>query len=280
MDTCKITEQLIKDYQKALNDQEKGRLTQEKYVRDLQNFRRFLGDSELIKAQVIRFKEKLLSQYAVNSVNSMLSAVNHFFEYAGWHHLKVKQVKQQHQVYCREEKELTKEEYYRLIQAAQENSNQRLGLLMQAICSTGIRISELHYITVEAVKDRAAMVGCKGKIRKVFLPKKLTVILLQYAKKNHILRGPVFVTKQGKPLNRSNIWREMKKICRKAGVEQSKVFPHNLRHLFAKIYYSMEKDIAKLADLLGHSNINTTRIYIMTSGTEHRKQIDRLALVI
>lgn len=210
----------------------------------------------------------------------MLAALNSFFEFAGWYDCKVKQLKLQRQVYCSEEKELTKEEYYRLIQAAKTAKKDRLGLIIQTICSTGIRISELNFITVESIQSGIAYVDCKGKSRQIFLPHKLKLLLLQYTRKNHIQQGPVFVTRGGKPIDRSNVWREMKSLCRMAKVKEIKVFPHNLRHLFARTYYKMEKDISKLADLLGHSSVNTTRIYIISSGAEHKKQIERMHLIL
>lgn len=275
-----ITSDMLDSYRNQLKDEEKSELTVEKYMRDLRKFQNFLSGRLVTKELVIQFKEELIETYAISSVNSMLAAINNFFSFMGWYYLRVKQIKTQRQVYCPEEKELTKQEYYRLIRAAKEQNKERIGLIIQTICSTGIRISELSCITVQAIRSGIAMVDCKGKYRQVLLPKKLKVLLLGYIKRSGIKRGIVFVTKHGNPLNRSNIWREMKELCGQANVKEQKVFPHNLRHLFARTYYKMEKDIAKLADLLGHSSINTTRIYIVTSGVEHKQQIERLRLVI
>lgn len=274
-----ITEGMLQNYRAYLLEEEKSVLTVEKYMRDLKKFQVFLSEKEIQKDLVIEYKKELLQSYAVSSVNSMLAALNRFFQFAGWYQFKVRQLRQQRQVYCPEEKELTKNEYFRLLDIAKKTGNERLELIMQTICSTGIRISELSCITVKAAKDGAASASCKGKQRQILLPGKLRKLLLRYSRKNHIKSGLIFVTKQGKPMDRSNIWREMKKLCREASVADKKVFPHNLRHLFAKTYYSMEKDIAKLADLLGHSSINTTRIYIVSSGAEHRQQIERLRLI-
>ena len=209
----------------------------------------------------------------------MLSSLNSFFVFLERHDCRVKTLKIQKQIFAPLERELTRAEYERLLSTAQTLHKQRLYLLMQTVCSTGIRISELHFITVSALYRETAEIRCKGKIRQVFLPKKLCRILLRYAKEQNIRSGPVFVTRGGKPLDRSNVWSEMKKLCEHAGVSKEKVFPHNLRHLFARTYYAQQKDIVRLADVLGHSNINTTRIYTMETGEEHRKQLEKLGLL-
>lgn len=260
--------------------EEKAQSTIDKYIRDLKMFYLYLSDRPISKEIVVAYKEELKQQYATSSINSMLASLNHYFDFAGLYDCKVKQIKQQRRVYCPEEKELSKEEYYRLIKAAQDLQKDRLSLIIQTICSTGIRISELECITVRAAQSGVAEVNCKGKSRQIFIPHKLKMMLLSYIKKQHIRQGPVFITKQGNPINRSNVWREMKNLCQIAQVRENKVFPHNLRHLFAKTYYKMEKDISKLADLLGHSSINTTRIYIISSGEEHRRQIDKMKLLL
>ena len=208
----------------------------------------------------------------MRSVNAMLAGLNGLFAFHGWHDLKVKTLKLQQQVYCPEEKELTKQEYARLCRTAERRKNQRLSLILQTICGTGIRVSELRYITVEAAKQGEAVVNCKAKTRTVFLVKALRQKLLRYAAEQGIESGMIFVTRTGKPIDRTNIWREMKSLCQEAGVNPEKVFPHNLRHLFARVFYGIEKDIAKLADILGHSSIDTTRIYIISTGTEHRRR--------
>lgn len=210
----------------------------------------------------------------------MLASVNSLFAFLGWHDLKVKSLKLQQQVFCPEEKELTKAEYYRLCTAAKHKRNKRLNLILQTICGTGIRVSELQYITVEAVKHGEAVVNCKAKTRTIFIVKELKQKLLRYAAEQGIKSGMIFVTRTGKPISRTNIWREMKALCKEANVNPQKVFPHNLRHLFARVFYAIEKDIAKLADILGHSSINTTRIYIISTGTEHRKRMENMRLIM
>ena len=275
-----VTNYTYINYQQLLITEEKSPTTITKYLRDLQKFLTYTAGRPITKELVITYKEELKQQYATASINSMLASLNHYFDFAGLYECKVKQIKQQRRVYCPEEKELSKEEYYRLIKAAQELQKDRLSLIIQTICSTGIRISELECITVRAAQSGVAEVNCKGKSRQIFIPHKLKMMLLTYIKKQHICQGPIFITKQGNPINRSNVWREMKNLCEIAHVRENKVFPHNLRHLFAKTYYKMEKDISKLADLLGHSSINTTRIYIISSGEEHRRQIDRMKLLL
>lgn len=261
-----------------LVEEEKSELTIEKYLRDAQRFLVWLGDAELTKSSVLDYKSKLIGEYTVVSVNSILSSLNCYFDYIGRNDCRVKALKQQRRAFLSEEKELTKAEYERLLKAAE--SKPRLCLLMQTICSTGIRVSEHKFITVEAARAGYAEVRLKGKQRVVFLPKKLCKLLLRYARERNISRGSIFVTATGKPLNRCNIWAEMKKLCLAAGVSREKVFPHNLRHLFARLYYGLEHDIVRLADILGHSSINTTRIYIMESGQTHRRQIERMGLLI
>lgn len=230
---------------------------------------------------VIEYKQKLINDgYAVSSINSMLAAINSLLDYLGWADCKVKSIKTQRKIYCPENKELTKAEYLRLLNAAEQNHNNRLYLILQTICGTGIRVSELQFITVEALKNGQIEVSCKGKNRVIFIVKKLKKILLRYAKEKHIKAGSIFITKSGKPVNRTNIWREMKALCKQANVNLYKVFPHNLRHLFARTFYKLKKDIAKLADILGHSSINTTRIYIIYTGDEHLKCMENMQLVI
>lgn len=260
--------------------EERSTLTVEKYVRDVKAFAEFTGNEEITKESVIRYKKSLQEKYAVRSVNSMLASLNCLFSFLERNELKVKTVKLQKQIYCPEEKELSRAEYERLCAAARSNKNERLNLILQTICATGIRISELQYITVEAARSGKAVVDCKGKTRSVFIVRALQKKLLSYAGKRGISSGMIFVTRTGKPVSRTNIWREMKSLCEKARVNPKKVFPHNLRRLFARVFYEMEKDIAKLADVLGHSSINTTRIYIMTTGIEHRKRMEKMRLII
>ena len=261
-----------------LHQDEKSDATREKYLRDAEAFLRFTGKNEISKEGVLAWKQQLIDRgYAVRSINSMLASVNSLLDFLGLGDCKVKNLKLQRQTYCSEEKELTKAEYLRLLEASKGKT--QLNLVIQTICATGIRVSELKHFTVEAVRTGEIAVNCKGKNRCVFLPGKLRKLLLSYAKEKKITTGVIFRNNKAKPLDRSRIWRQMKHLCSVAGVKASKVFPHNLRKLFARTFYGIEKDIAKLADLLGHSSINTTRIYIMTSGTEHRKKLERLDLV-
>lgn len=276
-----LTNEAIKDFEIFLREEEKSENTIEKYLRDLRAFMIFASDSEITKETVISYKNKLINEnYAVRSINSMLASLNSFFMFLGWLECKVKSIKLQRQIYCPEEKELTKSEYMRLVNTAKQKGNERLNFILQTICGTGIRVSELQFITVEAVKNGEATVSLKGKTRSVFIVKELRKKLLRYAAEQKIRSGAIFITRTGKPINRTNIWREMKKLCEQANVNPSKVFPHNLRHLFARTFYGIEKDIAKLADILGHSSINTTRIYIISTGTEHRKRMENMRLVI
>lgn len=280
MNERKITENIILNFENHLSEQEKSPTTIEKYIRDVRAFSAFAERKTITKETVILYKKHLQKNYAVRSVNSMLASVNSLFSFLGWHDLKVKSLKFQQQVFCPEEKELTKAEYYRLCTAAKHKRNKRLNLILQTICGTGIRVSELQYITVEAVKHGEAVVNCKAKTRTIFIVKELKQKLLRYAAEQGIKSGMIFVTRTGKPISRTNIWREMKALCKEANVNPQKVFPHNLRHLFARVFYGIEKDIAKLADILGHSSINTTRIYIISTGTEHRKRMENMHLIM
>lgn len=270
----------IGQFKKYLILNERSAATTEKYLRDVRAFARFAGGAGLAKETVIAYKRHLQENYAVRSVNSALASLNSLFGFLGWGDLRVKSLKLQQQVYCPEEKELTKAEYARLCRTAERRHNERLGLILQTICGTGIRVSELQYITVEAAKRGEATVSCKSKTRSVFIVKELKQKLLRYAAKQHIESGMIFVTRTGKPLSRTNIWREMKSLCEEANVNPQKVFPHNLRHLFARVFYRLEKDIAKLADILGHSSINTTRIYIISTGLEHRRRMENMRLIM
>ena len=275
-----ITAKTIDEFREHLILEERSATTIEKYIRDAKAFAAYVGSNAVTKETVIAYKKYLQENYAVRSVNSMLASINSLFAFLGWHDLKVKSLKLQQQVYCPEEKELTKAEYARLCRAAERKHNERLNLILQTICGTGIRVSELQFITVEAVKQGEAIVSCKAKTRSVFIVKELKQKLLRYAAKQNIKSGMIFVTRTGKPLSRTNIWREMKALCIEANVNPQKVFPHNLRHLFARVFYGIEKDIAKLADILGHSSINTTRIYIISTGTEHRQRMENMRLII
>ncbi len=265
-----------------LRNEEKSAATMEKYVRDVNRFLSFLSalpqETPIGKEHTMQYKKYLSQQgYEPASINSMLVALNCFLRFCGLQKLCVKLLKIQRQMFCRKEKELSREEYHRLVKAA---DGSRLSYILQTICGTGIRISELQYITVESVNIGKATVSCKNKTRIIFIPKAVQKILREYIRKTGVRRGTVFVTKSGKPIDRSNIWRDMKAICKKANVSAEKVFPHNLRHLFARLFYSIDKDITRLADLLGHSSINTTRIYIMESGQRHLIGLERLQKIL
>lgn len=260
--------------------EEKSPATVEKYLRDIRAFAVYIRGEVVRKAAVIDYKKLLQKKYAVRSVNSTLASINGLFSFLGWHELRVKTVKLQRQVFSPEEKELTRAEYMRLCRTAEQRGNKRLSLILQTICGTGIRVSELQHITVEAARCGEATVSCKGKTRSVFIVKELKQKLLRYAAEQGIRSGMIFVTRTGRAVSRTNIWREMKSLCREAGVNPEKVFPHNLRHLFARVFYSIDKDIAKLSDVLGHSSINTTRLYIISAGIEHRRRMETMRLIL
>lgn len=268
----------LEAFRSYLIQEEKTPATVEKYLRDASAFLVYAGEREISKELVLSYKQLLQQRYALRSVNSMLASVNSFLLFLGLGECRVKNLRYQRQTYCPENRELSKEEYLRLLRAARGNS--RLQLILQTICATGIRVSELRFFTVEAVKKGEISVRCKSKTRTIMIPGKLRKQLLRYAGERHLTMGALFRSRTGSPMNRSSIWRQMKGLCVAARVQPEKVFPHNLRKLFARTFYCLDRDIAKLADLLGHSNINTTRIYLMTSGTEHRRKLDRLGLVI
>ena len=236
-----LTADIIENFRKNLELQEKSTSTIEKYIRDVKAFSVYAENAAITKEKVIAYKKYLGNNYAVRSVNSMLASINSLFSFLGWHDLRVKSLKLQQQVFCPEEKELTKAEYARLCKTAERKHNERLNLILQTICGTGIRVSELQFITVEAVKNGEAIVNCKAKTRAVFIVKELKQKLLRYAAEQNIKSGMIFVTRTGKPISRTNIWREMKDLCEEANVNPKKVFPHNLRHLFARVFYGIER---------------------------------------
>jgi len=274
-----ITEKLVKEFELHLCEEEKSDNTVAKYVRDIRFFREWLNGRTVDKSVVLAYKKELCKKYMPKSVNSVLSSLNAFFTYADRIDLKVKTLKIQRKIFADKEKELTGAEYERLLKAAKSKSDERLYYLMLTIGCTGIRISELKFITCEAINTGYAIINCKGKIRQVFLPGKLCRMLREYVKEKEIKKGPIFITRSGKNLDRSVVWKMLKGLCDKAGVASTKVYPHNFRHLFAKTFYSAEKDIVRLADLLGHSSIETTRIYTIESGEIHRKKLERLNLL-
>lgn len=274
-----ITKEMQEKYIEYLIEMERSPRTIEKYTHDIERFTDFVGDMDLTKAIVLCFKENLRKEMSPVSANSILAAVNSFLKFLELPQFCVKTFKIQRRLFSLKG-ELTEGEYKRLVKAASKNGNERLALIIQTICATGIRVSELQYITAEAVEIGRAEVSCKGKYRVIFIPEKLRKILLNYIEKENISTGSVFVTKGGKPVDRSNIWRDMKKLCEGAHVPPEKVFPHNLRHLFARSFYAVEKDIVRLSDILGHSSVSTTRIYTMDSGREHLRQVNLMNLVV
>lgn len=271
---------LIEGYLTHLREAERSPRTLSKYAHDLGALLAYLRGEPLTKAALIGWKKELSAGLAPASVNSMLVAVNGYLAFMGWPELKIKLLKIQKAVFADEARELSREEYARLVHAAEWQENERLSLVIQTICATGIRVSELRFITAEAVRLGRAEISNKGKLRVVFLPGKLRRLLTAYLHKQGRQSGAVFTTRRGKPLDRSNIWREMKALCTAAGVDPKKVFPHNLRHLFARAFYSIDHDLSRLADILGHSSITTTRIYTAECGSVHAQQVERLRLVI
>lgn len=277
----KLTAERIAAYSRYLRMEERADGTLEKYLRDIRHFAVWLDGRPVTKELAVAWKEYLVvQQYAPATINGMLAALNGLLSFLGWNECGVKPLKRQRSVFRSGERELTRAEYLRLLEAARRAGRERLYLVMETLCSTGMRVSELRYITVETLERGFASVDCKGKQRTILLTKRLRRTLTEYCRRRGIRSGAVFVTRTGRSLDRSNIWREMRSLCVYAGVDASKVFPHNLRHLFAVSFYNVEKDIAKLADLLGHASIETTRIYIMESSTAHVQRLERLGLVV
>lgn len=267
-------------YRKYLFGEERSEATIEKYMRDIQHFYEYLPQQKIItKENLIAYKQSLSDTYKVTSINSMLVSINGLLSFMNLDTLKLKLHKVQRKVFSSEDSELSKAEYKRLLDAAMKKNNKRLFMLIQTICGTGIRVSEHKYITVESLKAGQAMVNNKGKSRTIFINKKLKRMLLTYCKEENITSGSIFVTKGGKPMDRSNIWSAMKNLCADANVDRKKVFPHNLRHLFAYTFYGLEKDLVRLADILGHSSIETTRIYTKAGIKKCQSIMDRMDLL-
>ena len=280
MENRRITAARLCAFAACLQKEEKSPATVEKYLREVQCFAAWLDGREVSKEAVAAYKEELLNKgFCPATVNGKLTALDRLFGFLGWEGCKVKHLKVQRRLFREPGKELTREEYERLVNAARTTGESRLALLLEAICATGIRVSEVRYLTVEAARMGKAEIMPKCKIRTILLPNKLCRKLLKYAQKQNIASGEVFLTRSGKSLNRKQIWAEMKALCKAAGVAPTKVFPHNLRHLFARIFYKACKDVAKLADVLGHSSIETTRIYLISTGAEHAKMLEKLRLV-
>ena len=275
-----ITFELLQQFRYYLKNEERENSTIEKYLQNIQSFANWLQNREVTKENLTAYKEYLImKKYNPKTINGILSAINKFLVVAGWGDIKVKYLRIQRQLFRSSGRELTKAEYMKLLNKAQELGKERLGLLMQTICGTGIRVSELKYITVEAVKTGKAEISLKGKIRTILLTGKLCKKLLKYTKGQKITSGEIFLNRSGRGLGRKQIWAEMKALCKKAGVESGKVFPHNLRHLFARKFYKVCKDVVRLADVLGHSSIETTRIYLISTGAEHLQTLNKLNLI-
>lgn len=270
----------IQEFSEYLYEQERSQATAEKYVRSLERFYFWLPKGKQVdKPVVISYKEQLLESHAPTGVNTILAALNGFFRFMGWQDCIVKALHIQRRVFSAPERELSREEYQRLVDTARQKKNTRLELLLQLMASTGIRVSEIRYVTVEALEQNRVQIQLKGKIRTILLPGKLCHKLRKYQRQHGIHSGAIFLSRTGKPMDRREIWAQMKRLCDAAGVEKTKVFPHNLRHLFARTFYKAQKDIAKLADVLGHSSIETTRIYLLSSGMEHQRILDGLRLI-
>lgn len=270
----------LRGFEDHLRREERERGTIEKYLRDVGRFAAWLDGRALSKELAVAWKEGLAAAgYAPATINSMVVAVNQFFRFQGWEELRVKTMRIQRRIFRSRDRELTKEEYVRLLETARAQGKDRLGLLMEAMCATGIRVSEVRYITVEAARQGRAEIAMKGKIRTILLPGKLCRKMLKYAKKQNIGSGEIFLTRSGRGMSRRQIWAEMKAVCKQAGVAPSKVFPHNLRHLFARTYYRVCRDVVQLADVLGHSSVETTRIYLASTGVEYVRRMDRLGLI-
>jgi len=278
----RITDTMLEEYKKYLYEQEKSEATIQKYMCDLKKLVQFVGNKELTKLLAIQYKDYLKENYnyKTSSINSYLVAANRFFEFMGWYEFRVKTFKLQKETFMPQSNELSKQEYKQLVKIAFDNGKTRIGMIMQTICATGIRVSELSAITVSSVKKGIANIYNKGKERIILIPRNLQVKLLSYIRKQRIKHGIVFKTSRGRAVDRTWIWREMKKLCAIADVPREKVFPHNLRHLFARTFYSIYKDISKLADILGHSSVETTRIYLKESYMEHKKKIEKMNLIV
>ena len=279
MEPRKITEETLAAFARQLGEEERSPATLEKYLREVRQFAAFLGGREVTLELAAAWREELSARQSPATVNGKLTALDRLLAFLGWEDCRVKHLRVQRQLFRDSARELSREEYARLVETARRLGRGRLSLLMETICATGIRVSEVRYITVEAAQRGRTEISLKGKIRTILLPGKLCRKLLKYARKHKTVSGEIFLTRNGTSLSRRQIWTELKRLCKSAGVESAKVFPHNLRHLFATIFYRACKDIVRLADVLGHSSIETTRIYLVTSGAEHARQLERLGLV-
>lgn len=276
----RLEKENIQAFGRYLYEQERSPATVEKYLRSLERFYVWMPEEKNVdKPTVIAYKKELSKHHVPAGVNTVLAALNGFFRYMTWQDCTVRALHIQRRVFSAPETELSREEYMRLVGAAREKKDSRLALLLQLIASTGIRVSEIRYVTAEALERNRVQIQLKGKIRTILLPGKLCRKLKAYQHQRGIRSGPIFLTRTGKALDRREVWAQMKRLCNAAGVDKSKVFPHNLRHLFARTFYQAQQDIVKLADVLGHSSIETTRIYLLSSGQEHQRVLDRLRLI-
>ena len=279
MEPRKITEETLAAFARQLGEEERSPATLEKYLREVRQFAAFLGGREVTRELAAAWREELSARQSPATVNGKLTALDRLLAFLGWEDCRVKHLRVQRQLFRDSARELSREEYARLVETARRLGRGRLSLLMETICATGIRVSEVRYITAEAVREGRTENAQKGKIRTILLPGKLCRKLEKYARQKKITSGELFLTRSGRPMSRKQIWAEMKGVCRAAGVAPSKVFPHNLRHLFARCFYRVSRDVAKLADVLGHSSIETTRIYLISTGAEHARTLDQLRLI-
>ena len=279
MEPRKITEETLAAFARQLGEEERSPATLEKYLREVRQFAAFLGGREVTRELAAAWREELSARQSPATVNGKLTALDRLLAFLGWEDCRVKHLRVQRQLFRDSARELSREEYARLVETARRLGRGRLSLLMETICATGIRVSEVRYITAEAVREGRTEIALKGKIRTILLPGKLCRKLEKYARQKKITSGELFLIRSGRPMSRKQIWAEMKGVCRAAGVAPSKVFPHNLRHLFARCFYRVSRDVAKLADVLGHSSIETTRIYLISTGAEHARTLDQLRLI-
>ena len=279
MEPRKITEETLAAFARQLGEEERSPATLEKYLREVRQFAAFLGGREVTRELAAAWREELSARQSPATVNGKLTALDRLLAFLGWEDCRVKHLRVQRQLFRDSARELSREEYARLVETARRLGRGRLSLLMETICATGIRVSEVRYITAEAVREGRTEIALKGKIRTILLPGKLCRKLEKYARQKKITSGELFLTRSGRPMSRKQIWAEMKGVCRAAGVAPSKVFPHNLRHLFARAFYNVCRDVAKLADVLGHSSLETARLYLISTGKEHERQLERLGFV-
>lgn len=280
METIWLEENKLEEFRRCLQERENAPATISKYIRDVRTFYQYAGEDKSVeKERLLKYKEWLMERYAVSSVNSMLAALNQFFSFLGLENWKLKRVRVQRQDLRGAGKELGEEEFHRLVQHARAGKKEQLALIMETICATGIRVSELKFFRAETIAAGTLEVWNKGKYRLVIIPKPLKKKLRRYIKERNIRSGPIFRTRTGKAKDRSNIWKEMKQLAKDAGIDLKKVFPHNLRHLFARVFYQTTKNLINLADILGHSNLEVTRIYASEGIKEWKRDLEKIRLI-